>query len=65
MSDLKVMEVEYSELASTAYKNYKVGIKIQTDPINYQQDFAILVAEVKSKLNTLVDMNKKKKGTKK
>jgi hypothetical protein len=63
---LNVIEIEYSELQSTAYRNYRYGMKIKTSPEAYEQDLHDLVIEVKTKLNNIVFIaNAKKEENKK
>jgi hypothetical protein len=56
MSDdknLEITEIEYSELSSIDFKNFRYGIRVKTTPQTYKQDFAQLVAEVKIRLHQL------------
>lgn len=64
-NNLKISEIEYQELGSSGFKNYKVGIRCLTTPETYEEDFAALVIEVKSRLHKVIEMNKKKPSKKK
>lgn len=57
--NLKVTEIEYQELISLGFANYKLGLRIQTTPQTYEEDFAKLVIEVKSRLQQLAERGKK------
>jgi hypothetical protein len=55
MGKLKIIEADYSELASLPpFANMRVGIKIQTTEETYEEDFSNLIIEVKTKLNGLI-----------
>ncbi len=51
---LHIIEMEYSELNSIPpYKNIKFGLRIKKTAKTYDEDFAALVIEVKSRLQQL------------
>jgi hypothetical protein len=62
---MEIKEIEYSELGSTAFRNFKVGIKIATNSQDYQKDLAWLVGEVKQRLNEIISISKDKPKIKK
>lgn len=59
--ELDVLEMEYQELASYGFENCKFCLRIKTTPKTYQEDFAALVGEVKTRLNEILSMKKVEK----
>ena len=55
---LNVIEAEYTELSSLKFSNFKFGLRIRTTPETYNEDFAALVAEVKSRLHMITEQAK-------
>ena len=55
---LDVIEIEYSELSSLKFSNFKFGLRIRTTPQTYDEDFATLVAEVKTRLHMITEQAK-------
>ena len=58
---MNIIEIEYQELNSTPYKNYRYGIKIKTNDKDYENDFINMIAEVKTKLHNIIELSKPKK----
>jgi len=55
---LDITEIEYSELSSLKFSNFKFGLRIRTTPETYEEDFAAVVAEVKSRLHMITEQAK-------
>ena len=58
---LDIIEIEYSELASIPkiFKNFKLGMKIRTNPVDMEQDKMLLVATVRSGLQEIIAESKR------
>lgn len=54
VKDLEIIEVYLEELSSLGYDNVRLGLRIKTTPKTYEEDFAMLTIEIKSKLQKLI-----------
>ncbi|MCK9281505.1 MAG: hypothetical protein M0P71_12845 [Melioribacteraceae bacterium] len=59
--ELEVLEMEYQELSSHGFDNYKFCLRVKTTPKTYYEDFAKLTIEVKSRLNEILQKKRAEK----
>ncbi len=55
---LDIIEMEFQELISLGFSNFRFGLRIKTTPKTWEEDYANLIIEVKTRLQELAMMAK-------